>query len=279
MNLHFINYHCCIRASFTFLVFTLLCFNIHVLSLYFSVITTKVQEIFLSQLLTLSFGINILLILFLDIYNKDIESLQSINNQNMFIRKSLSFSSFVSSLCKSLANLYMSPTLSKTLSFKYDYLYDFNVLSQEQNISCIYLPLLNPYSTFIKQTCNPWMQINSLVIKKLKGFKEYFSTSKYHQYISTTFDEKLITLQISQSFLQQQKIYSFTPIHFGDVRIILTYHGIKGQLVVACLSFLTLVTTITNMQTKVHQILPCTNDNIMKKHDNSSLKCANKSSN
>ncbi|KAK4718042.1 hypothetical protein R3W88_016380 [Solanum pinnatisectum] len=90
----------------------------------------------------------------------------------MSISESLPLSSTscksASSSCKSLAKVNMFPTLSKTLSFKYDYLYEVDVIPPENKISSTYLPLLNPHSTFVKKSCNPWMQIRSLVQQKPK---------------------------------------------------------------------------------------------------------------
>ncbi|KAK4723986.1 hypothetical protein R3W88_026765 [Solanum pinnatisectum] len=95
--------------------------------------------------------------------------------------KSASFSS-TSSSCRSLVKVNMSPTLSKTLSCKYDYLYEVDVLPLENKISSTYLPLLNPYSTFVKESCNPRMQIRSLVQQKPKRVKEYVVASKLDQH-------------------------------------------------------------------------------------------------
>ncbi|KAK6786292.1 hypothetical protein RDI58_014817 [Solanum bulbocastanum] len=89
--------------------------------------------------------------------------------------KFASFSS-MSNSCKSLAKVNMSPTLSKILSCKYNYLYEVDVLPPENKISSTYLPLLNPYSSFVKESCNPWMQIRSLVQQNRKGVNEYVAT-------------------------------------------------------------------------------------------------------
>uniref|UniRef100_M1DSP2 Reverse transcriptase n=1 Tax=Solanum tuberosum TaxID=4113 RepID=M1DSP2_SOLTU len=148
-------------------------------------------------------------------------------------------SSFASSSCKSLAKVNMSLTLSKTLSCKYDYLYEVDVLHLENKISSTYLPLLNPYSAFVKKSYNPWMQIRSLVQQKPKGVREYVVVLKLYQHpILANQEEQFITLQMPEDFPRQWKSLGFTHIDFGAVIVALTYYGRKGQPVVARISLL-----------------------------------------
>ncbi|KAK4737240.1 hypothetical protein R3W88_000937 [Solanum pinnatisectum] len=76
-----------------------------------------------------------------------------------------------------------------------------NVLPPETKISSTYLPLLNPYSAFEKKSCNPWMQIHSLVQQKPKGVNEYVVVSKLDQHpILANQEEQFITLQMRRIF-------------------------------------------------------------------------------
>ena len=114
--------------------------------------------------------------------------------------------------CKSLAKINMSPTLYKTLSCKYDYLYEVDILRDENKVSPTDLPLINPYSAFAKKTCSPWSQIRSLVQPKPKETKEYVGASKLDQHpILATQEEQFITLQIPDDFPRQWKNHGFSP--------------------------------------------------------------------
>jgi len=81
------------------------------------------------------------------------------------------------------------------------------------------------------------MQIRSLVEQSPKRVKEYVAASKLDQHlIFANQEEQFITLQMPEDFPRQWKILGFTHIHFGAVRVALTYHGRKGQPIVARLS-------------------------------------------
>ncbi|KAK4727227.1 hypothetical protein R3W88_032144 [Solanum pinnatisectum] len=106
-------------------------------------------------------------------------------------------------------------------------------------MSSTYLPLLNPYSAFAEKTFFPWLKICSLYQQKPKGVREYIAASKLDQHpILATQEEQFITLQISEDFPKQWKNLGFTHIHFGAIRIALTYHGRKDETIVAHLSLL-----------------------------------------
>nr|QJS95220.1 polyprotein [Petunia vein clearing virus] len=140
----------------------------------------------------------------------------------------------------SLATTYSNaPKLSKALSNKYDYLYEVDILKENQKISDTYLPLLNPYSAFAKRSVTPWSQIRSLVQSKPRHVKEYVAASKLDQHpVFATGEEQFVTLHIPEEFASHWKSHQFTHIHFGAVKIALTYHGRKGQPVVARLALL-----------------------------------------
>ncbi|KAH0748373.1 hypothetical protein KY290_027605 [Solanum tuberosum] len=53
----------------------------------------------------------------------------------------------------------------------------------------------------LAKSCNPWMQIRSLVQQKPKGFKEYVVAAKLDQHpILANKQEQFITLQMPEDF-------------------------------------------------------------------------------
>ncbi|WMV58588.1 hypothetical protein MTR67_051973 [Solanum verrucosum] len=66
---------------------------------------------------------------------------------------------------------------------------------------------------------------------------EYVAASKLEQHpILANQEEQFITLQIPEDFSSQRKSLGFTHIHFGTVRVTLTYHRRKGQPFMALVS-------------------------------------------
>lgn len=64
--------------------------------------------------------------------------------------------------------------------------------------------------------------------------KEYVQASRLDQHaLPATNSEHLVNLYIPENFPRQWKNLGYTHIHFGAVRMALTFHGRKGLLVVA----------------------------------------------
>jgi len=69
--------------------------------------------------------------------------------------------------------------------------------------------------------------------------KEYVQASFFNQHkIPTTSREQFVTLEIPSEFPDQRISQGYTHIHFGVVRLALSYHGQKGLPVAARLALL-----------------------------------------
>jgi len=123
---------------------------------------------------------------------------------------------------------------------KIDYLYEVS-LSDETKISETQLPLMNPYSAFAKPTTSfsPIRSIRQLIHQTPKQVKEYVQSSKFDQHpIPATEKEYFVTLQIPPEFPRQWAQQGYTHVHYGAVRLALTFHGRKGLPVVARIALL-----------------------------------------
>ena len=69
--------------------------------------------------------------------------------------------------------------------------------------------------------------------------KEYVQASKFDQYhIPASETENFITLALPREFIIPWQKQGYTHLHFGAVRLALTFHGRKGLPVVSRISFL-----------------------------------------
>ena len=133
----------------------------------------------------------------------------------------------------------------KFVSNKVDYLYEVTVVpdsspnESDKSIVPTNLPLVNPYSAFAKSQVSPLKVFRSLISPKKQSVKEYVQASRLDQHpISATNSEHMITLYIPEDFPRQWKNQGYTHIHFGAVRMALTFHGRKGLPVVARIALL-----------------------------------------
>ena len=128
-------------------------------------------------------------------------------------------------------------SLNKVNSSKLDYLYEVSVEPEVVNPTS--LPLINPYTVFTKKSFSPSRVIKSLIQYHPKGIKEYIQASKIDQHpIPATKKEQFITLHIPDDFSLQWRQQGYTHIHFGAIRISLSFHGRKGLPVVARVALL-----------------------------------------
>ncbi|CDP19458.1 unnamed protein product [Coffea canephora] len=122
-------------------------------------------------------------------------------------------------------------------SNKLDYLYEVSIEPEVVNPTSI--PVINPYSASEKQSFSPTRLIKSLIRAHPKGVKEYIQALKVDQHpILATRKEQFITLHIPNDFPIQWKQQGYTHIHFGAIRISLSFHGRKGLPVVARVALL-----------------------------------------
>ncbi|CDP21259.1 unnamed protein product [Coffea canephora] len=121
-------------------------------------------------------------------------------------------------------------------SNKLDYLYEVSIEPEVVNPTSI--PTINPYSAYGKQSFSP-TRVIKLIRAHPKGVKEYIQASKVDQHpIPATRKEQFITLHIPNDFPMQWKQQGYTHIHFGAIRISLSFHGRKGLPVVARVALL-----------------------------------------
>ncbi|KAL4561472.1 hypothetical protein LXL04_033638 [Taraxacum kok-saghyz] len=113
---------------------------------------------------------------------------------------------------------------------KIDQLYEIAYLSDESKIPISQLPIVNPYNVFNKPVTR-----FSRKIKKLIGStsnqqaKEYVQTSKFDFFqLPATSSEHLVTLSIPPDLPRSCLHQGYTHIHFGAIRLALTFHGRKG---------------------------------------------------
>ena len=95
---------------------------------------------------------------------------------------------------------------------------------------------MNPYSTFVKPTSSfsPIRSIRHLIRYTPKEVKEYVQSSKFDQHpILATEKEYFVTFPIPHEFPKQWIQQGYSHIHYGAVRLALTFHGRKDLLVVA----------------------------------------------
>ena len=123
-------------------------------------------------------------------------------------------------------------SLNKINSSKLDYLYEVSIEPEVVNPTS--LPLINPYTVFTKKSFSPSRVIKSLIQYHPKGVKEYIQASKIDQHpIPATKKEQFITLHIPDDFPLQWRQQGYTHIHFGAIRISLSFHGRNGLPIVA----------------------------------------------
>ncbi|KAG5255169.1 movement protein [Salix suchowensis] len=132
-----------------------------------------------------------------------------------------------------------SPSFRKSTSTKLAYLYEVNLLDDTQKISETDLPLVNPYHAFVKKSPSVIRSIKTLIKNPPKMTKEYVQASSFDQHkIPATSREQFVTLEIPSEFPEQWITQGYTHIHFGAIRLALSYHGRKGLPVAARLALL-----------------------------------------
>ncbi|OMO87788.1 hypothetical protein CCACVL1_08766 [Corchorus capsularis] len=98
---------------------------------------------------------------------------------------------------------------------------------------------MNPYNIFGKPQRNITRSIKQLIQKPRQLPKEYVQSSNFSRCILPSgTQEHLITLEIPSEFPKQWLEQGYTHIHFGAVRIALTYHAGKGLPVFARIAVL-----------------------------------------
>ncbi|KAJ9547114.1 hypothetical protein OSB04_019657 [Centaurea solstitialis] len=109
-----------------------------------------------------------------------------------------------------------STSFRKSSTSKIDQLYEISYVPDDSKIPITSMPLVNPYSVFSKPN-------NSL------SKNEFVQASRFdsHQLPATT-SEHLVTLSLPPDLPRHCLAQGYTHIHFGAIRLALTFHGRKG---------------------------------------------------
>ena len=131
-------------------------------------------------------------------------------------------------------------SLRKSTANRLDYLYEISHVPEDSKIPITDFPIVNPYTVFDK----PQPSFKK-TIKKIIGpshpstVKEYAQASKFDQFnIPTSGNENFITLALPKEFVIPWQKQGYSHLHFGAVRLALTFHGKKGLLVASRISLL-----------------------------------------
>ncbi|KAI4310542.1 hypothetical protein MLD38_035514 [Melastoma candidum] len=133
------------------------------------------------------------------------------------------------------------PSFRRSTSDRLDGLYEISHqdISDSNQISDITIPLLNPYTAFGKPSSSPIRKIRSLINQPASKVLEYIQASKFSQHpIWATQREQFVTLRLPSDFPRQWSQKGYTHLHFGAIRLALTYHGRKGLPVTARMALL-----------------------------------------
>lgn len=114
-----------------------------------------------------------------------------------------------------------SSTFRKSNISKLDHLYEIEYFPESDKIETIDLPLVNPYSTFSK---NRLRSTKTSIKNAQRHTKEYVQSTKSNMYpIFATEIEQFITLAIPSEFPRHWITNGYTHIHFGAIRLALSY--------------------------------------------------------
>ncbi|KAL4353393.1 hypothetical protein GQ457_06G039960 [Hibiscus cannabinus] len=140
-----------------------------------------------------------------------------------------------SSSSRSLVSMNINPKLkSQKISSLYEVEY-----SEDNKIQPTQLPVVNPYLAYQKPPTSLIRSIKSLIHASPKGPKEYVQSSSFDKhYITGLAAEQFVTLEIPSDFPKGWMEAGYSHIHFGAVRLALSYHGSEGKPVVARIALL-----------------------------------------
>ena len=131
-------------------------------------------------------------------------------------------------------------SLRKSTANRLDYLYEISYVPEDSEIPITDFPIVNPYTVFDKPQVSFKKSINKLLgPSQSSTVKEYVQAFKFDQYnIPASKTENFITLALPREFIIPWQKQGHTHLHFGAVRLALTFHGRKGLPVVSRISLL-----------------------------------------
>nr|AHN13809.1 movement protein [Aristotelia chilensis virus 1] len=123
----------------------------------------------------------------------------------------------------------LDSSLRKSHGHKLDHLYEITYLDDKDKVQITDLPILNPYHAFIKPQTSLTKSICSIISPSKSHVKEYVQSTRFDQcFLPASQKEQFVTLEIPSVYPSQWIAEGFTHLHFGAVRLALTFHGRKG---------------------------------------------------
>ena len=123
-----------------------------------------------------------------------------------------------------------NPSLRRSTANRLKYLYEISHVPKDSEIPITNFPIVIPYTIFNK----PQSSFKK-TIKKYIGHshpstvKEYVQASKFDQFnIPANDGENFITLSLPREFVNSWQKQGYTHLHFGALRLALTFHGRNG---------------------------------------------------
>ncbi|KAJ9550757.1 hypothetical protein OSB04_014802 [Centaurea solstitialis] len=123
-----------------------------------------------------------------------------------------------------------STSFRQSSASKIDQLYEISYVPDDSKIPITSMPLVNPYSVFSKPNNSLSKKVKKLIgSTSAQQIKEFVQASRFdsHQLPATT-SEHLVTLSLPPDLPRHCLAQGYTHIHFGAIRLALTFHGRKG---------------------------------------------------
>ncbi|KAJ9547117.1 hypothetical protein OSB04_019660 [Centaurea solstitialis] len=123
-----------------------------------------------------------------------------------------------------------STNFRQSSASKIDQLYEISYVPDDSKIPITSTPLVNPYSVFSKPNNSISKKVKKLIgSTSTQQIKEFVQASRFdsHQLPATT-SEHLVTLSLPPDLPRHCLAQGYTHIHFGAIRLALTFHGRKG---------------------------------------------------
>ncbi|GJS01530.1 putative zinc finger, CCHC-type containing protein [Tanacetum coccineum] len=123
-----------------------------------------------------------------------------------------------------------SSSFRQSSASKIDQLYEISYVPDDSRIPVSEMPLVNPYQIFTKPTNSITKRVKQLIgSAPNKQIKEFIQTSKFdsHQ-LPASQVEHLVSLSLPSDLPRHCLAQGYTHIHFGAIRLALTFHGRKG---------------------------------------------------
>ncbi|GJX60433.1 putative reverse transcriptase domain, viral movement protein [Tanacetum coccineum] len=123
-----------------------------------------------------------------------------------------------------------SSSFRQSSASKIDQLYEISYVLDDSIIPVSEMPLVNPYQIFTKPTNSITKRVKQFIgSAPNKQIKEFVQTSKFdsHQ-LPASQVEHLVSLSLPSDLPRHCLAQGYTHIHFGAIRLALTFHGRKG---------------------------------------------------